>query len=456
MAKYSSAVLIGTAIFISTVFFASTGSAQFDWTIVGDLPLVGHDPVHANPYGLALHPDPAAGLAYVALAGEVAPAGEPASLYSGRFIVEFGVDTLAVVRTFEVGFFPTELAVSPDGAELYATTSTESTLFRIDLASGVVTPLPITGSIGDPIAFLSGVEFSPDGTEIWVASNGGSFDGSSENFIIVDRGSGLVTDRLVIPGGLSRFAVRADGRVVLPVGFPGDDFTAAPEIRIYDSSNWTLIATLPVPVDTADFPAPSDIVLSADSGRAYLTIFGGAAEVIVVDVDSATLLPPLILGGADFVQTAVALTSDGATLAVADFFGGRVRAIDRITGALESELFGLALPNSMIPVAGRLFVTEQGLERIAVIALPGAFLRGDPNRDGTVNLADGIAILQYLFSGGALACADAGDLDDGGAIDVADAVAVFAYLFQGGTSPSAPFPLAGGDSPSSDPYDCNP
>lgn len=431
-------------------------SAQFDWTVVGEIPLAPHDPMNAHPYGLALHPDPTTRLAYVALAGLVAPFGEPPSLHSGRTVAEFRVDTLEVVRTFDVGYYPTELAVTADGAELYATTSTESTLFRISLPSGTVTALPLTDSLGAPVAYLSGVEISPDGAQVWVASNGGSFDGSSENLLVVDRGSGAVVDRRTIAGGLGRFAVRADGRVVLPVGFPDDDFTAAPVIHVYDTAPWTLVAALPVPVDTSDFPSPSDIVLSPDGTRAYVTIFGGSADVIVVDVDAAQLLPPLALGGTDFVQSAIALAPDGATLLVADFFGGRVRRLDRTSGAPLGETAGFSLPNALLVAPGRLFVTEQGLERVAVIALPGAFRRGDSNRDGAVDLADGIQILQFLFGGGALLCEDAADVDDGGAIDLGDAITVFSYLFQGGAAPADPFPEAGADPTGADPFGCAP
>ena len=59
----------------------------------------------------------------------------------------------------------------------------------------------------------------------------------------------------------------------------------------------------------------------------------------------------------------------------------------------------------------------------------------------SVNIADGIAVLQYLFQGGAApSCLDACDLDDNGQIGVGDAVGVFNYQFAGGAPPAAPFP----------------
>lgn len=427
-----------------------------DWTVVGALPLSSHDPVNAHPYGIVVHPDPTTGLAYAALSGQVAPFGEPADQYSGHTIVEFRTDTLGVTRTFEVGFYPTELAIIADGTTLFATTSTASVVHRIDLASGTVTGWPVADSLGNDVAYLSGLALSPDQSELWVSSNGGSFDGSSENVLVLDRATGAVLDRVTVAGGLGRFAVRSDGRVVLPVGFPGDDFTAAPEIRVYDTQPWTLVNTLPLVVDTADFPAPSDVVLSDDGTRAYVTIFGGSAEVFVVDVDTASLLPSLPLPGPDFVQSAIGLAPGGAELIVGDFFAGRLRVLDRLSGAVLEEVPGLLLPNEVRSSGGRLFVTEQGAEQISVVALPGSFRRGDANRDAAVDLADGIAILQYLFAGGSLPCLDAADVDDDGSLLLGDAITLFSYLFSGGPPPSQPFPLPGSDSLLADGLDCGP
>jgi len=85
------------------------------------------------------------------------------------------------------------------------------------------------------------------------------------------------------------------------------------------------------------------------------------------------------------------------------------------------------------------------------------FVRGDCNSDGgLVNIADGIAVLQYLFQGGAApSCLDACDLDDNGEIGVGDAVGVFSYQFAGGAPPAAPFPDAGIDPTTGDGIGCD-
>ena len=73
------------------------------------------------------------------------------------------------------------------------------------------------------------------------------------------------------------------------------------------------------------------------------------------------------------------------------------------------------------------------------------FLRGDLNTDGTVNVADAIFGLNYLFHDGAEPrCMDATDVNDDGALNVTDSVALLNALFAGGPI-FAPFPLAGVD-----------
>ncbi|MBN1420124.1 MAG: CotH kinase family protein, partial [Planctomycetes bacterium] len=84
---------------------------------------------------------------------------------------------------------------------------------------------------------------------------------------------------------------------------------------------------------------------------------------------------------------------------------------------------------------------------------PATFIRGDANRDGRIDVGDGIAILAGLFSGGALPCPDAADVDDDGVLLIGDAVSLLQYLFAGGASPAPPFPDAGSDG-TEDPLGC--
>jgi hypothetical protein len=84
------------------------------------------------------------------------------------------------------------------------------------------------------------------------------------------------------------------------------------------------------------------------------------------------------------------------------------------------------------------------------------FLRGDANNDDSVDLSDGVAILNDLFIGinASAPCDDALDANDTGDVDLSDGVYVLNFLFQGGPPPRAPFPDAGEDPTLDDLPDC--
>jgi hypothetical protein len=82
------------------------------------------------------------------------------------------------------------------------------------------------------------------------------------------------------------------------------------------------------------------------------------------------------------------------------------------------------------------------------------FVRGDANRDGSIDLSDSIAVLFFLFAGtSAMTCEDHGDADDNGRLELTDAVALLDFLFRRGPAPRAPFPAPGRDA-TADAFDC--
>lgn len=66
-----------------------------------------------------------------------------------------------------------------------------------------------------------------------------------------------------------------------------------------------------------------------------------------------------------------------------------------------------------------------------------AFIRGDANSDGLVNITDAIFILEYLFKGNAaVSCLDSADINDDGTVDLSDAVKLLFVLFAGAAMPA--------------------
>jgi hypothetical protein len=98
-------------------------------------------------------------------------------------------------------------------------------------------------------------------------------------------------------------------------------------------------------------------------------------------------------------------------------------------------------------------IYEGALDADAIEALvsggppPGArFKRADADGSGTVNITDGIFILNFLFLGGTdPVCSDAADADDSGSVNITDGIFVLNFLFLGGADPAAPFPACGSD-----------
>ena len=70
----------------------------------------------------------------------------------------------------------------------------------------------------------------------------------------------------------------------------------------------------------------------------------------------------------------------------------------------------------------------------------GVFIRGDANGDGSINIADAIKSLGFLFLNDSVDCLDSADVGDDGAIDIADPIALLTELFVSGSSPPPPPP----------------
>jgi len=87
-----------------------------------------------------------------------------------------------------------------------------------------------------------------------------------------------------------------------------------------------------------------------------------------------------------------------------------------------------------------------GCAEASYASRPGPrFLRGDANFDARLDLADPIAILQFLFDDSAIDCADGADANDDARIDLGDAIWLLNYIFAGGPPPPPPADSAGLD-----------
>jgi hypothetical protein len=74
-----------------------------------------------------------------------------------------------------------------------------------------------------------------------------------------------------------------------------------------------------------------------------------------------------------------------------------------------------------------------------------AFVRGDANQSGRVDISDAVAILGYLFLGSpsGFDCLEAADIDGDEEVNISDPIGLLGFLFLGDMAPAAPHPDCG-------------
>lgn len=240
----------------------------------------------------------------------------------------------------------------------------------------------------------------------------------TEEFIVHDNGEGS-------PGGEVAVTVSADHDTVLSGYSLAVDFDAN-EVVVSSITAENSVAV------GADFFEPSFNNDATTSGG-WWTL--GA----ILSFTGTTTIPP----------------SDQTVLATANYF-------IQPTATVGSQIF-LSMVNGVGPASPpseNLLVDPGGnavpplLEAGFIIVGASSFVRGDGNGDLTVNVADAVFILNFLFSNLPSDCLDSMDTNDDGGNDIADAVAVLQFLFSSGTEPPPPFPNPGPD-PTTDALDCD-
>lgn len=79
------------------------------------------------------------------------------------------------------------------------------------------------------------------------------------------------------------------------------------------------------------------------------------------------------------------------------------------------------------------------LERASCTEANAHFIRGDCNRDGTIDISDAIFNLSYLFSDGYAFCWEAHDVNDDGGINLGDVIYSLNFQFVDGPEPPPPY-----------------
>jgi hypothetical protein len=223
--------------------------------------------------------------------------------------------------------------------------------------------------------------------------------------------------------------------------------------------------------DDVDFaytvgPLPADVSAQSRAGTAAATVAdggyesGGFVQNQVVDPakePTSGALAGLGAQGKGVVSAVVLSFTSGATLpprGVESVLKIPLEASAPSATAVlrcKSGLQGLGQPvNNVATVKGETaeYCNADTSVTVAFDRGPAVnlFVRGDPNNDGKVNIADPIWIVNELFrSGPPTLCQDAADANNDGSVDVSDVTYLIEYEFLGGSAPPAPFPACGED-----------
>jgi YVTN family beta-propeller protein len=293
----------------------------------------------------------------------------------------------AIIASVSTGRGPTLLAISPDGAVVYA--ATVGTLFAIQTSSNAVAR---TAAI-DP--YTSGIAVTPDGRNVLAIAS------ASGSLAVIPTGTLAPTSRIALPqdlypGGYGRIAVGGDGRSAWVVNeyrwlasldLPGAtarrsmldmrpfDVALGPDgrtlyvagcklycakgtIEVIDAATQRVTANLTVG------PRPYRLAFSPDGQRAYTTNLGDPSLSIVDLTGGTTATLPV-----GIEPTGLAVSADGARVYVTS---NRTGALTVTSGDGRSVLATIQIPGQahdvvLSPDGRRAYVATSAPNAVVVL-----------------------------------------------------------------------------------------
>lgn len=202
---------------------------------------------------------------------------------------------------------------------------------------------------------------------------------------------------------------------------------------------------------SVDLDAPGVFVVEVIANAMGLT-----SEAAVCDLGSVDPVPPSPTGlscavDPDTCEVMISWTNPSPYLTLELSIDGTL--VETLDGMATSAMTTVGITAVEISLVG---TSDCGptAPSVCFAACGVSFVRGDCNGDLGFDIADAVAGLSTLFSGGdPVGCLDACDSNDDGAFDIADMVFILANLFSGGAAPATPFPDCGVDA-TSDAIDC--
>jgi DNA-binding beta-propeller fold protein YncE len=219
-------------------------------------------------------------------------------------VLAFDVDASRVVAAYPLAHSVTDLAVSPDGRQLYAsrTAATGADVAVLDTETGKDDVIGLAGKAG---TITECVRISPDGSRLYVAANGPS----SAELVVIDTHARRVLNTVEIGSPIRDIALSPDGASAY-IGSSGPDFGAVLDVV---NTRTNRIANTYKVGEASGFLA--QLRLSRKGERAYLV---GDTGVTVLSTSTHDVTGSIVLGPR---PSCVIESPDGNHLYIADYAG---------------------------------------------------------------------------------------------------------------------------------------
>lgn len=263
----------------------------------------------------------------------------------------------------------------------------------------------------------------------------GDFDGDGRTDVATGAGGGFV---VLFGDGGGGFATQVSGRLkqgtrLIDEGhrFRAADVDGDGRAELFATGDEWVLVYLGRDIGPAGLPDRAAYALPVSPGVRFLEIADVNADRVL---DVTVVAAP---GPRSVYRTFPASVIDGTL----SFEAGEVH-----TTLLSGHGSVLAVGDMNLDSAPDLVLTTedtgQGQVFLNTDACRGSTAsRGDANADGLFNLGDAVALMNYLFGGGNLACAPAAEVNGDGTLNVSDAIRMLDYLFASGPAPVDPGPV---------------
>lgn len=228
-----------------------------------------------------------------------------------------------LLKTINVGSTPSGLGVTPDGAFVYVANQGSDTISVINAA---------TESVNATISVAAGplgVAVTPDGSRVWVTS------GTANEISVISTSTNQLVSKIPAMSNPTSMAFTPDGARAYVTNAYADT------VGVYNVAAGTIAKTIVVSGQ------PISVAISRDGSRAYVA--GQASRSLyVIDTSSNQSIGTIPVGN---MPAGVAVSADGTRVWVSNAGDWSLSVIDTVNNAVVSTLPGLAYDPQGIVIA---------------------------------------------------------------------------------------------------------